>query len=65
MAPSATRHAVAPPDDHILTVQEALEPLFLALEEKNSDATGLPQAVEPIDARRCHGWTTSRNHSGT
>ncbi|MEZ2130400.1 MULTISPECIES: hypothetical protein [unclassified Sinorhizobium] len=34
MAPSATRHTVAPPDDHILTVQEALEPLFLALEEE-------------------------------
>ena len=31
---SATRHAVAPPNDHILTVQEALEPLFLALEEE-------------------------------
>lgn len=34
MSPSATRHTVAPPDDHILTVQEALEPLFLALEEE-------------------------------
>lgn len=34
MPPSATRHTIAPPDDHILTVQEALEPLFLALEEE-------------------------------
>ena len=34
MPASATRHTVAAPDDHILTVQEALEPLFLALEEE-------------------------------
>jgi hypothetical protein len=31
---SAARQSIAPPDDHILTVQEALEPLFLALEEQ-------------------------------
>ncbi|MFB9952294.1 hypothetical protein ACFFP0_25915 [Rhizobium puerariae] len=34
MPTSAARMSVATPDDHILTVQEALEPLFLALEEE-------------------------------
>jgi hypothetical protein len=32
MPMSATRQPVTPPDEHILTVQEALEPLFLKLE---------------------------------
>lgn len=32
--PHAARQAVASPKDHVLTVQEALEPLFLALEEE-------------------------------
>ena len=30
----AARQTVAPPHDHVLTVQEALEPLFLALEQE-------------------------------
>lgn len=30
--PNAVRQAVASPKEHVLTVQEALEPLFLALE---------------------------------
>ncbi len=34
MPTSAARTSIAPPDEHILTVQEALEPLFLALEEE-------------------------------
>lgn len=34
MPASAARQTVAPPQDHVLTVQEALEPLFLALEEE-------------------------------
>ncbi|MGK6313044.1 hypothetical protein [Neorhizobium sp. DT-125] len=34
MPTSAARSSVASPDEHILTVQEALEPLFLALEEE-------------------------------
>ncbi|KQV82712.1 hypothetical protein [Rhizobium sp. Root1220] len=29
-----TRQSVAPPNDHILTAQEALEPLFLKIEEE-------------------------------
>jgi hypothetical protein len=32
MPMSATRQPVIPPDEHILTAQEALEPLFLKLE---------------------------------
>ncbi len=32
--PSVARQAVASPQEHVLTVQEALEPLFLALEEE-------------------------------
>lgn len=32
--PNAARQAVASPKDHLLTVQEALEPLFLALEQE-------------------------------
>jgi hypothetical protein len=32
--PNAVRQAVTSPQDHVLTVQEALEPLFLALEEE-------------------------------
>jgi hypothetical protein len=28
----ASRHSIAPPNDHILTAQEALEPLFLQIE---------------------------------
>lgn len=34
MPTSAARMSVASPEEHILTVQEALEPLFLALEEE-------------------------------
>ena len=34
MSTSAARTSIAAPDEHILTVQEALEPLFLALEEE-------------------------------
>jgi hypothetical protein len=34
MPTSAARASVTSPDEHILTVQEALEPLFLALEEE-------------------------------
>lgn len=34
MPTTAARASVTSPDDHILTVQEALEPLFLALEEE-------------------------------
>ncbi|MBW9113089.1 hypothetical protein JNB88_05430 [Rhizobium cauense] len=30
----ATRPSVTPPNDHILTAQEALEPLFLKIEEE-------------------------------
>jgi hypothetical protein len=30
--PNAVRQSVASPREHVLTVQEALEPLFLALE---------------------------------
>lgn len=32
--PNVARQAVASPEEHVLTVQEALEPLFLALEEE-------------------------------
>jgi hypothetical protein len=32
MSVSAIRQPVTPPDEHILTVQEALEPLFFELE---------------------------------
>jgi hypothetical protein len=32
MPMSATRQSVVPPEEHILTAQEALEPLFLKLE---------------------------------
>ena len=32
--PNAVRQSVASPKEHVLTVQEALEPLFLALEEE-------------------------------
>jgi hypothetical protein len=31
---SAAQESIAPRDEHILTVQEALEPLFFALEEE-------------------------------
>jgi hypothetical protein len=31
---NAARQALASPEDHVLTAQEALEPLFLALEEE-------------------------------
>ncbi|MDE1158888.1 MAG: hypothetical protein PW791_11565 [Neorhizobium sp.] len=34
MSMSAARPAITPPNDHVLTVQEALEPLFMALEEE-------------------------------
>lgn len=32
--PNAVRQALTSPKEHVLTVQEALEPLFLALEEE-------------------------------
>jgi hypothetical protein len=32
--PNAARQAVASPEGHVVTVQEALEPLFLALEQE-------------------------------
>jgi hypothetical protein len=32
--PNAVRQSVTSPEEHVLTVQEALEPLFLALEEE-------------------------------
>ena len=34
MPTSATRQSVPPPNEHILTAQEALEPLFLKIEEE-------------------------------
>lgn len=34
MSMSAAQHSVPSPQEHILTVKEALEPLFLALEEE-------------------------------
>ena len=34
MPTSTRRRPIVAPDEHILTVQEALEPLFLALEEE-------------------------------
>lgn len=34
MPMSAAQHSVPSPREHILTVKEALEPLFLALEEE-------------------------------
>lgn len=34
MPMSAAHQTVAPPHEHTLTVQEALEPLFLALEQE-------------------------------
>jgi hypothetical protein len=34
MPMSAARQSVTSPNEHILTVREALEPLFLALEEE-------------------------------
>ncbi len=34
MITPATRHSVTPPNEHILTAQEALEPLFLKIEEE-------------------------------
>ena len=49
MSLSAARQSIAPPDDHILTVQEALEPLFLALEEQAE--------VQMIAAAVKAGWS--------
>lgn len=34
MPMSATHQPLTSPDEHVLTVQEALEPLFLALEQE-------------------------------
>ncbi len=49
MAFSATRQLVASPREHILTAQEALEPLFLALEQEVE--------VKMIAAAVRAGWT--------
>lgn len=58
--PNAERH-VASPEDHVLTVQEALEPLFLALEQEAelkmlsaalSAGWPLDEAVAAIDELR-------------
>jgi hypothetical protein len=49
MALSATRQPVASPREHILTVQEALEPLFLALEQEVE--------VKMVAAAVRAGWT--------
>lgn len=46
--PNEARRAVTPPQDHVLTVQEALEPLFLALEEEAE--------VKMIAAATKAGW---------
>lgn len=46
---AAARASVASPQEHILTVQEALEPLFLALEEEAE--------VKMIAAAIKAGWT--------
>jgi hypothetical protein len=34
MTLSHDRQSITPPNEHVVTVQEALEPLFLALEEE-------------------------------
>ncbi|NLS03357.1 hypothetical protein HGP14_08240 [Rhizobium sp. P32RR-XVIII] len=49
MALSATRQHIASPREHILTAQEALEPLFLALEQEVE--------VQMIAAAVRAGWT--------
>jgi hypothetical protein len=46
--PNAATQAVASPREHVLTVQEALEPLFLALEEEAE--------VKMIAAAMKAGW---------
>lgn len=49
MPMSAIRQPVTPPDEHILTVQEALEPLFLRLETEVD--------VQLMDAAIAAGWS--------
>jgi hypothetical protein len=49
MPMSAIRQPVTPPDEHILTVQEALEPLFMKLEQEVD--------VQLIDAAVDAGWS--------
>jgi hypothetical protein len=49
MPTSAASASVPSPDEHILTVQEALEPLFLALEEEAE--------VKMIAAALKAGWS--------
>lgn len=48
MPMSAIRQPVTPPDEHILTAQEALEPLFFELEAEVDRKL--------IDAARQAGW---------
>jgi len=48
MPMSAIRQAVTPPEEHILTVREALEPLFLKLEAEVD--------LKLIDAAVEAGW---------
>lgn len=59
--PNDARQSVASPKDHVLTVQEALEPLFLALEQEAelkmlsaalSAGWPLDEAVAAIDELR-------------
>ncbi|WP_117193828.1 hypothetical protein [Rhizobium terrae] len=51
MPTTAARASVASPEEHILTVQEALEPLFLALEEEAE--------VKMIAAAVKAGWSVA------
>jgi hypothetical protein len=59
--PNNARQSVVPPNEHVLTVQEALEPLFMALEQEAelkmisaalNAGWPLEQAVTAIDELR-------------
>jgi hypothetical protein len=53
MPMSAAQRSVTPPNEHTLTVQEALEPLFLALEEEAE--------VKMIAAAVKAGWSVEES----
>lgn len=70
--PNDARQSVVSPNDHVLTVQEALEPLFLALEQEAelkmlsaalSAGWPLDEAVTAIDElRRTELMPSGRPH---
>ncbi len=49
MSPSASPNPVVSPDEHILTVQEALEPLYMKLEQEAE--------AQLIEAAVAAGWS--------